>query len=189
MNQLQKNRTLTIAFLTAMGLVAAAAVFVPEASAQSYTHQGGVTTSRFPVYERVAEPQQEYCRDVVVDSGYNPGGLVIGAVVGYAIGREYDRGRRSYPVYGGHRGYERGRGGYYRDNGYYGGRDRYDSRVGRYAGTVGGAYIGSTYGRSAQVTRVCEPSGYPMYREVLSGYRIVVRQPGGSTTEYFEPAR
>ncbi len=162
-------------------------LFSFAASAQSYSGRG-VTTSTYPVFDRVYEPATQVCREVVVDSGYNAGGAAVGAVVGYVLGREIDRDSRSY--YGGYyggRGYGH-RGGYYNDRrGYYGGV--YESRVGRYGGAVAGAVIGGNAGRSAGVTTVCEEQRSGYAREVLVGYRIVTRYPDGTTRERFEPTR
>lgn len=155
------------------------------ASAQSYS----VSTSSYPVFERVYEPSTTVCRDVVVDSGYNAGGAVAGAVIGYVLGREIDRDNRGYRggYYGG-RGYTPHRGGYYSDRrGYYSGG--YDSRVGRYSGTVAGAVIGGQMGRSSGVTQVCDSQGNGFFREVLVGHRVISRYPDGRTVERFEPVR
>lgn len=157
------------------------ALFSFAASAQSR----GVSTSSYPVYDRVYQPSTQVCEDVVVQSGYNAGGAAVGAVVGYMIGREIDRDTRSYR--GGY-GYGYGRGGYYNDRrGYYGGV--YESRVGRYGGAVAGAVIGGNAGRTSVVSTVCREQGSAYYREVQVGYRIVTRYPDGSTYERFEPVR
>lgn len=164
------------------------ALFSFAVSAQTYSGRGGVTTSSYPVFDRVYQPSTQVCEDVVVRSDYNAGGAVVGAVVGYVLGREIDRDSRSY--YGGYyggRGYGH-RGGYYNDRrGYYGGV--YESRVGRYGGAVAGAVIGGNAGRTSGVSTVCHEQGSPYFREVLVGYRIVTRYPDGSTHERFEPVR
>lgn len=165
------------------------ALFSFAATAQTYSGRGAVTTSSYPVFDRVYQPSTQVCEDVVVQSGYNAGGAAVGAVVGYVLGREIDRDTRSYRggYYGGH-GYGYGRGGYYNDHrGYYGGV--YESRVGRYGGAVAGAVIGGNAGRSTGVTTVCREQGSPYFREVLVGYRIVTRYPDGTTRERFEPIR
>lgn len=171
-------------------LISFLALFSFAAVAQpAYTGRGVVTTSSYPVFDRVYEPSSEVCRDVVVDNGYNAGGAAVGAIVGYVIGRELDRdGRRYSGGYYGGRGYDQYRGGYYNDRrgGYHGGY--HESRVGRYGGAVTGAVIGGYTGRGG-VRRVCEPQGNGYYREVLVGYRIVSRYPNGTTREYFEPNR
>lgn len=155
-------------------------LFSFAASAQSFSQ------STYPVFERVYEPSSQVCREVVVDSGYNTGGAVAGAVIGYVLGREIDRDSRSYGGYVGGRGYDRYRGGYSNDrHGYY--RGGYDSRVGRYSGTVAGAVIGGQAGRSAGVTTVCDSQSNGYYREVLVGHRIVIRYSNGTTRERFEP--
>jgi hypothetical protein len=161
------------------------ALFSFAASAQSR----GVSTSSYPVFDRVYQPSTQVCEDVVVQSGYNAGGAAVGAVVGYMLGREIDRDTRSYRggYYGGY-GYGYGRGGYYNDRrGYYG--DVYESRVGRYGGAVAGVVIGGNAGRTTVVSTVCREQGSAYYREVLVGYRIVTRYPDGSTYERFEPVR
>lgn len=151
-----------------------------SAMAQSYTQRGGITTSRYPVYERAYEGNRTECRDVVVeDNRPNVGGIVAGSVIGYVIGREIDRDGR------GSRGYYNR---YDRHGGYY--NRGYESRVGRYGGAVAGGYIGSQYGGNrSHVQRVCDYDRYPNYREMLTGYRVVIRYPDGRMDEYFEPAR
>jgi len=173
------NKILTFIFLA---LISFGAV------AQSYPDS---TTSRYPEYQRVYEERNE-CRQVVTEDRYNPGGAIIGGVVGYALGREIDRDRgydrRGYQ-YPQHRGYHPGRGAYHRDSrrgGYYYHNDR-DNRSGRYAGAVVGTVIGAHVGRNQVVTTVCER--VPFYREVLVGYRVVTTYRNGRTTEHFEPVR
>lgn len=174
------NKILTFIFLA---LISFGAV------AQDYTsHRMDYTTTRYPEYQRVYEERNE-CRQVVTEDRYNPTGAIIGGVVGYAIGREIDRGHgydhRGYR-YPHHRGYHPGRGAYYRDSrrgGYY----HHDSRAGRYTGAVVGTVIGAHVGRSQVVTTVCER--VPFYREVLVGYRVVKTYQNGRTVEYFEPVR
>lgn len=175
------NKFIAIAFMALMSLSTTAV-------AQSYIHQGGVTTSRYPEYQRVYEEDRSNCYEVVTQDNYNVGGSAVGAIVGYVIGREIDRDGRSYGRgYSGHRGYVPGRGGYYQDRGYYY-NDR-ESRLGRYGGAVAGAVIGGNAGRGERVQRVCERSQYPNYREILVGYRVVTRYSDGTTREYFERVR
>ncbi|QDJ96240.1 hypothetical protein Xoosp13_53 [Xanthomonas phage Xoo-sp13] len=157
-------------------LILSAASF--SAVAQSYTQRGGITTSRYPVYDRVYEGSREECHDVIVqDNRPNVGGVIVGSVIGYAIGREIDRGTGYRGGYYGHRRHD-----YYRQP---------ESRVGRYGGAVAGGYIGSQVGSGgSSVQRVCDSNrSYPNYREVLTGYRVVIRYPNGQMDEYFEPAR
>jgi uncharacterized protein YcfJ len=160
------------------------AASIATAEAQSrYQHEG--YESRYPVYEQVEEARRNQSHCFYTD-GYNPGGAAVGAVIGYAIGREFDRdGRRGY--YSGGYGYVPGRGGYYNDRrgGYY--RGGYESRAGRYGGAVVGGVIGSQYGRGNVVCN--EDRGTRFYRNELTGYRVVVRYPDGSSREYFEPVR
>lgn len=146
------------------------------------------STVRIPEYQTVMIPDT-ICRDVVVDRGPNVAGTVIGAVVGYAIGREIDRGSRGYGYYNHGRYYnDRHHGGYYRDN-YRHGHYRYrDSRGGRIGGTVVGGVIGSQVGRGHTVERVCEQVGV-RYSEQLVGYRVITTYPNGTTRERFEPVR
>ena len=155
-------------------------LFSFAAAAQSYT------VSRYPVYENVPE-RIENCRDVIVDNGYNTTGAVVGSVIGFALGRELDRGyhTRGYVVPVPHRGYVRGRGAYYRD-GYYV-QPGYRSHAGRVGGAVVGGVIGANVNRGHSVQRVCEESR--MSRSYLTGYRVVERHSNGRTIEYFEPIR
>ncbi len=148
----------------------------------------GMSTTRYPEYQRVYEPSSQQCYEVVTERQYNPAGAIIGGVVGYAIGRELDRDGRGYGYHNEpRRHYAPGRGYYYRNHGHY--YPRYESRGGRVAGAVIGGYVGSQAGRGERVERVCERERYPQYREVLVGYRVVVRYPNGSTREFFEPLR
>lgn len=147
------------------------------------------TVTKYPEYQRVYEDSQQ-CYDVVTQRDYNPAGVIIGGVVGYAIGREIDRSGRGGYGYGyshPHRGYAPGRGHYYRTQPHY--YPRYESRAGRYGGAVVGGYVGSQIGRGERVERVCEQNRYPSYREVLIGYRVIYRYPDGTTREQFERVR
>lgn len=156
-------------------------LFSFAAAAQSYT------VSRYPVYERSPEYTRD-CRDVVVENRMNPGGAIVGAAIGYALGRELDRGyhHRGYVIPIPHRGYVGGRGAYYRD-GYYV-QPGYNSRAGRVGGAVTGAVIGGNVGYGGRtVTRVCEESRFS--RDILTGHRVVERHSDGRTVEYFEPVR
>lgn len=164
------NKLIAIVFLS---------LFSFAAAAQSYT------VSRYPVYENSPE-YTESCRDVVVEQRYNPTGAIVGAAIGYAIGRESGHGHysRGYVIPAPHRGYVPGRGGYYRD-GYYVGGSRYMRHNHGPAGAVVGGVIGSQMGRGYNVTRVCEQSRYT--RNVLVGHRVVERHSNGRTVEYFEP--
>lgn len=144
----------------------------------------------YPVYQTAME-RGNVCQDVVVERGPNVAGTVIGAVVGYAIGRELDRGTGGYSYYGHNRGrYYRDPyyGGYYRDNYRHGHYRHSDSRVGRVGGTVVGGVIGSQVGRGGRsVQRVCEPTND--YHQVLIGHTVVTTMPNGTTREQFIPIR
>jgi len=129
---------------------------------------------KYPVYERVYERPIQYCHEVYTEPQYNAGGAVAGAVLGYLIGREIDRTNRVHyigPVPGRHNPYR---------------HYHYNSHVGRYAGTVAGAAIGSQMGVPS-TTRVCGSANNGYYREVLKGYRVVTRFPNGVIREHFEP--
>lgn len=159
-------------------------LFVTALCAFSFT-AAAQSTSSYPVYERVYEQGGEYCHEVVGSQQlYNPTGAIVGAVVGYQLGRGYDHRRSGYHYNG--RGYTPGRGQFYSDrlNGY---RD-HPSRAGRYSGAVAGAVVGGYAGRGYTRQTVCEPSqGY--YREVFVGYRTVTRYPDGRMVESFQPSR
>lgn len=162
------------------------------AAAQSYERQGG-NVVRYPVYERAYEPASQICREVVTDSQYNAGGAVVGAIVGYALGRGYDhrnshyngydRRNSHYNGYYGH-SYHGPRGGYYNDH-----RGGYSGYSGRTGGAVVGAVIGSHVGRTPVTTTVCEPQGNGGYREVLVGHRVITRYANGDVREQFIPTR
>lgn len=159
-------------------LLLSLAAFSPVVAAQN------VTTSSYPVYERVMEPSTQYCREETYrDARINPVGAVVGGVIGYHLGREHDRHRRSYVGYGGY-GYERGRGSYYND--YMGGGRYYESRAGRNTGAVIGAMVGGSV-VGYETRTICEPSGPAYYREVMVGYRIVTTYPDGTVRERFQP--
>lgn len=165
-----------IALLTMLSLCSA------NAAAQMYERGGGVQ-HHHPVYENVYDAPRQVCREVVTDSQYNAGGAAVGAIVGYALGRDYDRRGSRYSGYHGH-SYYGPRGGYYNDR-----RGGYSSRGGRYGGAAIGAVIGSHVGRNPIVSTVCEPQGNGGYREVLVGHRVITRYPNGDVREQFIPTR
>lgn len=134
------------------------------------------STTRYPVYETVYEPA---CREVT-QYGHSAGGATVGAIIGYAVGRELDRSHRHHSH---SYNYSHGRGHYYRDH------YHRHPRIGRYSGAISGAYIGGTVGSYGRTTTVCERYGRPPSRDVLVGHRVIVRRPDGSTFEYFEPRR
>lgn len=148
----------------------------------------GQSSVAYPVYQTVME-RGSVCHDIVTERGPNVAGTVIGAVVGYAIGRELDRGSGGYSYHAHNRGrYYRDPyyGGYYRDSYRHGHYRHRDSRVGRVGGTVVGGVIGSQVGRGGRsVQRVCEPTND--YRQVLIGHNVVTTMPNGRTREHFVP--
>lgn len=166
-------------------LIAMLSLCSATAAAHSYERQGG-NVVRYPVFERVQEPSAQICREVVTDSQYNAGGAAVGAIVGYALGRGYDRrGSRHMGYYG--RSHHGPRGGYYHD--YRGAYRGYDGRGGRYSGAVVGAIIGAHVARTPATTTICEPQGNQFYREVLVGHREVTRYSNGDVRERFVPSR
>lgn len=149
------------------------AAFLAIASVSTYSHASPRTVeTRTPVYESVYQPGAYTCYEAGPRA--NVGGAIIGGVVGYAIGRELDRGGRRFhgPVYGPRYGHG--------PVPHHGHRD---SRLGRYSGSVAGAYIGSQVGRHPNTVCTDSPG---RYQRVLRGYKVLVRYPDGSVHEYFE---
>lgn len=158
-------------------------LFSLGATAQSYS------TSQYPVYERVYEHPSRVCHDVYVEPRANVGGAIVGAVIGYAIGREIDHhNRHPYVGYVGGIRHVPGYGPHYTDR-LHRYRGVYEPRTGRYSGAAVGAVIGANTGRAGTVTQVCDQQSAGFYREVLVGYRVVTRYPNGVTRERFIPVR
>lgn len=133
------------------------------ASAQSYRHEAGVTSNRYPVYSSESVPTEQ-CREVIVDERGRPLGL--------------SRDDTSMPF----RGHSFGRGAYYNDRGQP--YRHYDTRIRpRHGITI--VLPGARYGDAPRyIERECAPD---YRRNVLIGWRVVYQYPNGRTEERFEP--